>query len=124
MNCYTHNENTAFGVCKYCTKAVCPECAIDTNEGLGCSETCVQEIKSYNLMMNKSKDLYGIGKEGKKMPITIIMYSLFSVVFFLVGAYNTMNGLGIDIVSLGFGIIFGVVGVVYYLRNKKLGTNF
>jgi hypothetical protein len=124
MNCYSHNDNTAFGVCKHCTKAVCPECAIDTNEGLACSETCVQEIKSYNLMMNKSKDLYGIGKDGKKMPVTIIMYSLFSVIFLVVGTFRTIYEPGIDIFALGIGAIFGILGIIYYSRNKKLGTNF
>ena len=124
MNCFTHIEETANGICKHCAKAICPKCAIDTKEGLACSEECVLEVKSYNLMMNKSKELYGIGKDGKKTPLTVIVYVLFTVAFLGIATYKSYTYNNIDYMSFILGIIFFIVGIVAYLRNKKLGTNF
>jgi len=124
MNCFTHIETPAHAICKHCAKAVCLECAIDTKEGIACSEKCASEIKSYNLMMNKSKELYGIGKDGKKMPLPIIIYATFAIVIFVGAIYRSYSYHYIDLVGFMLGIMFFGIAILAYLRNKKLGINF
>jgi|SRR5450432_3737402 len=40
MQCFTHPNEIAAGVCKSCGKGVCRSCAIQVDRGLACSETC------------------------------------------------------------------------------------
>lgn len=124
MNCFTHIETTAHAICKYCSKAICLECVIDTKEGIACSEKCATEIKSCNLMTDKAKELYGIGKHGKKMPLSIIIYATFAIVFFVGAIYRSYSHYYIDLNGFLFGAIFLGITILAYLRNKKLGTNF
>ena len=44
MNCYCHQDNTAVGVCKYCYKALCTDCAVDMESGLACTNH-VEKVK-------------------------------------------------------------------------------
>jgi hypothetical protein len=34
MKCYYHHEVDAVGLCKSCSKGICPECAFDVGGGL------------------------------------------------------------------------------------------
>jgi len=36
MNCFYHPQVSAVGICKYCQKGLCTECAVDLGHGMGC----------------------------------------------------------------------------------------
>ncbi len=36
MNCFNHPNVPAVGICKYCHKGLCMECAIDLGHGIAC----------------------------------------------------------------------------------------
>ena len=90
MICYTHRDNQAIGICKYCGKAVCDECAIVDNSGIACSERCHQELLAYAVMAEKSKAVYGM-KSGR-IPITTIFLLAAGAVFLLMGVYFASKG--------------------------------
>jgi hypothetical protein len=36
MNCFNHPDIPAVGICKYCQKGLCKDCAIDSGYGIAC----------------------------------------------------------------------------------------
>ena len=40
MQCFTHSNEAAVGICKSCGKGVCRTCALQVVRGLACSEQC------------------------------------------------------------------------------------
>lgn len=81
MNCYQHHDQAAIGICKACNKAVCPTCAVDTGRGLACCDVCAQEVEDQNQIIDKSKQIYGIGSTSKLPPSGILVYLFFGLVF-------------------------------------------
>ena len=123
MKCFTHNESESIGICKACQKAVCAKCAIDTGRGLACSQDCVNEVSDLNAIVDKSKRIYSIGSESKLLPTNILMYFLFSILFFSWGVYNSFNWERIDFFTMIMGIGFFIIGLIAYNKNKKLNLN-
>ncbi len=78
MQCYQHNENVSVGLCKACQKAVCSVCATDTGRGLACSEPCSREVGVLNEIIDRSKQIYGIGSRSKLPPTGILFYLFFA----------------------------------------------
>lgn len=123
MNCYQHRDQPAVGICKACQKAVCPTCAIDTGRGLACSEACVPEVDAYNQMMDKSKQIYGIGSHSKWPSTGILVYFLFALLFLGFGLYPWFVVGEVEWFSLIMGIGFVIIGIVVYVRTRSLKLN-
>lgn len=123
MNCYIHTNNQSVGICKACQKAVCKECAIDTGRGVACSEKCAEEVKVLNEIIDRSKHIYSIGSSKKALPTGIIMYGFFGIVFLGWGIYNSMKRTDPDYFAIIMGIGFIGIGLLAYMRNKKLNIN-
>ena len=123
MKCFQHNENESIGMCKSCQKAVCVSCCIDTGRGLACSKECENEVNDLNAIVDKSKRIYSIGSNPKLLPTGILMYFLFSVLFFSWGVYNSFRWERIDYFPIIMGLGFFVIGLIAYSKNKKLNLN-
>jgi hypothetical protein len=123
MKCYVHNENESIGICKACQKAVCASCAVDTGRGLACSEECKNEVSDLNAIIDKSKRIYSIGSKPKLLPTNILMYFLFSILFFAWGIYNSLNWDRIDFFTMIMGVGFFIIGLIAYSKNKTINLN-
>ncbi|ELI0612412.1 TPA: hypothetical protein I7751_21335 [Vibrio vulnificus] len=123
MRCFYHEDSHANGVCKFCNKAICKDCAIDTGRGVACSSECAKEVVDYNLIMDKSKKLYGLGEGGTKVPTGTLMFWALGVILFGSGVYRYFEYEAIDGPSLLIGGVFLTIGTIGYIRNKKIGIN-
>ncbi len=123
MNCFKHSQSTAVGVCKFCNKAVCTECVIDTGEGLACSEVCVKEVKDYNIMMERAKHLYGMTSGGQRVPVHILMTYLIAAIMLIISVYVYLKTSQVEFVSLLMGVSFLVLSVIAHRRNRKIGLS-
>ncbi|MCZ2115205.1 MAG: hypothetical protein LC131_15455 [Anaerolineae bacterium] len=119
MICYTHRDNRAIGICKYCGKAVCDECAIVDNSGIACSERCHQELLAYAVMAEKSKAVYGM-KSGR-IPITTIFLLAAGAVFLLMGVYFASKGIATWLLLLPMAVIFLILGALSYINIRRTG---
>ncbi|MBU2880933.1 hypothetical protein KO525_15760 [Psychrosphaera sp. B3R10] len=122
MKCFTHQVDSV-GICKSCNKAVCSECAVDTGRGLACSDFCVEELNDINVIMDKSKQIYGIGNDSKLPPTGILMYMFFAAAFIGFGVYQTILKGRPDYFLFVMGTGFLVVGGLAWYRNRKLNIN-
>jgi hypothetical protein len=46
MRCFYHQEKESVGLCKYCAKGLCVECAIDLGKGLACKGKCEEGVRA------------------------------------------------------------------------------
>jgi amino acid permease len=123
VKCFKHYETDSVGICKACKKAVCHSCLIDTGRGLACSDECVIEVNYSNEIIHKSKIIYSIGSKSKLLPTGILMYFMFSVLFFCWGVYNSFQWNKIDYFTMFMGITFFVIAIIAYNRNKRINLN-
>lgn len=54
MQCYTHSDRAAAGICKACGKGVCRQCAIPVTRGLACSEECKPVVQALSRLQSAS----------------------------------------------------------------------
>jgi hypothetical protein len=81
MRCYYHNEIEAVGICNAYNKGICSECAEDTGNGLACKDTCIDEVKAVNEIIEK-KNAYITSV--KNPPQSLLgSFSIFYLPYFL-----------------------------------------
>jgi hypothetical protein len=115
MNCYNHHSKVSVGFCKHCAKGLCVDCTHEIqNIGLACSNTyCIERIKINHQALDQSLQITkGFLKNRLIVPLFFVTFGL---TFFLVSWLNQGN---VDTLSLFFGSIFTVFGVVFGLANK------
>ena len=86
MNCYRHPSRPAIGNCKACHKGVCHECAYDTNGGLACVNTCIDEVKRLNRITDISLVLM---EKYLQARTNITQLALHIIAGFILGAIVT-----------------------------------
>ena len=123
MHCYAHLESVACGVCKNCQKAVCSSCAIDSGKGLACCEDCKKEVLETNQIIERSKQIYSIGKKSKLPPSGIIFHFFFGLLFTAVGLYPALRGGHLEWFLFIMGVGFLLFGTLVYFRTRKLNIN-
>lgn len=123
MNCYQHHDQAAVGICKICNKAVCPTCATDTGRGLACCDVCAKEVEAQNMVIDKSKQIYGIGSHSKWPASGILMYFFFSLMFTGFGLYPWFIVGEPEWFSLIMGVGFFAFGLLVYFRTRSLRLN-
>lgn len=123
MKCFGHLQVDAIGLCKSCSKAVCADCVIDTGRGLCCSDICVTELSEQNQIIDKSKRIYSIGTKAPLIPTGLLMYFFFGFTFGGFGIFQTIKNGSPEWFLLVMGTGFLVVGVLAWIKNRKLNLN-
>lgn len=114
MHCYEHNDKTAVGTCKHCYKALCPDCANDTGNGLAC-EKHIQRVNDINDLIERNITAI------KDAPVNILIEPIFTV---LLGSSFVVSGLFLVkkmqpyLILLGAGFI--LYGIIIFIRNRKI----
>ena len=123
MKCYRHNNNDANGMCKFCCKAVCEECAIDGGYGLACSEECIEELYDQKCATRNLKHLYGLeGSTNRQFLTGLFIVWTIGILFFVSGIYNSIENHRVDFASLipaGMFLITAFLSYIFYRFNLK-----
>lgn len=123
MKCFNHQDNESLGVCKICSKAVCASCVMDTGRGISCSDLCTKELAEQNQIVDKSKQIYGIGKSPKLMPTGLLLHFFFGFAFTGFGLYQTIRTGSPEWFLVVMGIGFLTVGCIGWYKNRSLNLN-
>lgn len=123
MQCYQHQDRVAVGLCKACQKAVCLSCGQDTGRGLACGEACADEVKAINEIVDRSKQIYSIGSKSKLPATGIFLYAFFALAFMGFGLFPLSQGKSAEWFLVIMGAGFLVIGVMGYVRTRKLRIN-
>ena len=82
MQCYSHPNEIAVGLCKSCGKGVCRSCAIPMDRGLSCSEQCKPFVEALSRLQLTSIRNIGL------MSVQRYIQPIMAVVFLTAGCYN------------------------------------
>ncbi len=113
MNCFKHNQTSSVGVCRYCFKGVCSECAIDFEDGVACSEYCLEKAKATVQVVSNTVLAQRGAKKGRFIgPSFLTILGLFYL-----GYAIYCNELFAFTGALGFGLFS--MGVILFFYNTK-----
>ncbi len=112
MKCFYHRDADAVGVCKACNKGLCDTCAVDVGGGLACRESCVDQVRRINELVQRnirisptSEALLAKQASGYLIAgaFAIVAGSVFAVIALnMEGVFRTgMAGIGVLVVLLG-----------------------
>lgn len=114
MQCFTHHEKPAVGLCKCCGKGLCADCAVDLGEGLACSSHKDNVAEMIELVNNSKK----INKGGR--VTTWIISSFFIVLGAIYVGIDLFANEHIDYFTLSLGGILMLFGMVILIRNLRI----
>lgn len=85
MNCFNHPDIPAVGICKYCQKGLCKDCAIDSGYGIACK----YHRENVKTLTNIQTDIQTDGKQTLKNTemLTLGMSAVFLGIFFMLDGY-------------------------------------
>src|SRR5436305_10275861 len=105
MKCYYHNERDAVGICRACSRGLCPDCISDLGLAIACRGKHEAQAKSLiATQSNASRAASVLPAFSIAMGIVFAMWGVLSQPFSL---YLLLCGVG-----------FAAVGVFISLRGK------
>ena len=121
MKCYNHPERDAVAICKSCGKAICHECAKESENGVACQQSCINSLSKKNELYAKQAAHL---KNLKRMDI---LGSFFSVGMGILFIYFSTQGFGlvydfIFLLGVGFivyGIVAQIVNMLIFFKTRK-----
>ena len=124
MKCYNHPERDGIAICKACGKAVCHECAQESENGITCQQSC-------NNRLSEKKSLYSLQTAHlKNLKRMNLLGSFFSIGMGLLFIYFSSQGFGlvydfIFLLGVGFtvyGIVAQFVNMFIFFKSRKNTT--
>jgi hypothetical protein len=106
MNCYTHNDAPAIGICKHCNKGICLSCCADTGAGLACRASCVEEVEGLNRLIHRNKQTTAF--QRRNAYLFPAFFGLSGLLFFIFGITSEGRAGFAAVMGVGF-MLFAVV---------------
>ena len=121
MKCFNHHAKEAVAICKACGKAICPECALVSENDITCRQSCAQTLSEKNALHTKQIAHF---KNLRRMNI---LGSVFSIGMGILFIYFSSLGFGlvydfVFLLGVGFavyGIMAQLVNMVIFFKNKE-----
>ena len=117
MNCFYHLERPAIGLCKYCQRGLCSECAAPAGDSLACRNLHEEQVQSMELLMQKN--ILQSKRVGSDYMRNTIFYGTVGLLFSAFGA-SQINWLGLQaVVYLVIGLALLWAAIANYLESRK-----
>jgi hypothetical protein len=100
VECYYHRSVAAVGICRNCGRGLCPECAVDLNDGLACRARCEDKVR-------RSIALVDAANRQRKTPGTTLFLGVTGLVIVGLGALLFRDG------GHGPGALFVLLGAAF-----------
>jgi len=116
MKCFYHPTSDAIGICKFCGKGVCVECAVEVDRSLACRGRCEDDVGSINDLQRRARFAYGkaAGAYTRQGIILLLMGACFSGY----SAY-TQTGPGLNAFLYPLGAILFVASAFSFWSARK-----
>jgi hypothetical protein len=117
MNCYYHPDKPAIGLCKYCQRGLCSDCAAYAGDSLACKNLHEAQVRDMELLMQKN--ILQAKRIGSDYVRNTIFYGSVGVLFTAFGA-SQLRWLGTQaIVYLLIGLALLWAAAANYLESRK-----
>src|SRR5687767_693572 len=117
MHCFIHNAVPAIGICKYCGKGLCPQCAADTGLGLACLGSCEERVETMGRMVAHNPRIMRTANAQNR---SVALFGIIMGVLFLgIGGLAYTGGNNFAALSFGgMGLLFAGHGLVRLTTNR------
>jgi hypothetical protein len=117
MNCYYHQDKPAIGLCKYCQRGLCSECAALAGDSLACKGLHENQVRDMEALMQKN--ILQSKRVGSDYVRNTIFYGIVGVLFTAFGA-SQLKWLGMQaVIYLMIGLALLWAAVANYLESRK-----
>src|SRR5258706_6643765 len=93
MNCYYHQNKVAIGICKYCQRGLCSDCAAPAGDSLACKNLHEEQVHSMELLMQKN--ILQSKRVGSDYVRNTIFYGIVGILFAAFG-FSQLRFLGLQ----------------------------
>jgi hypothetical protein len=125
VQCFSHRDLAAVGICRSCGKGLCPGCAREVERGIVCSDPCADHASTQLAIVERAKRVYSIG-ERPRIPIASWLFGVLGA-FLLGGAVLVRSGDSslwqLALVCGVFGVTLCAFAVFYWRRYRAVGLN-
>ena len=115
MHCFMHQDTTAVGSCKNCSRGLCSECAVAFDDGLACKGRCESVVRDLNALLDRNMAL---------APAASVPWSRNGWIYLAMGAAFLWYGFTSDLEISSFFSVFGGLlvagGVVNFLWARRV----
>lgn len=117
MNCFNHPDSPAIGLCKYCQRGLCSECAAVVDDVIACKHRHEDEV--HQLEQLTARNLFQSKRIASAYNRNAIFYGLVSAVFTGFGAmqYRFLGWQAIFFIMIGL-FLFYAAGANYFEGRK------
>ncbi len=117
MNCYYHPTFPAVGICKYCQRGVCSDCAAVVDDVLACKNRHESEV--HELEQLTARNLFQSKRVRSVYMRNATFYGLVGVAFFGFGLWQ-LKWLGLQaMLFMALGAFLLYAAVANYFEGRK-----
>ena len=117
MNCFYHPDKSAVGLCKYCQRGLCAECAAVVDDVLACKHRHEDEV--HKLEQLAARNLFQSKRVASGYMRNAIFYGLTGAVFAAFGIWQ-YRWLGLQaVVFIMLGIFLLYAAGANYFEGRK-----
>jgi len=115
--CYYHPEKSAVGLCKYCQRALCADCAAQAGDSLACKGLHEEQVHAMEVLMQKN--ILQSKRVGSDYVRNTIFYGVVGVLFSAFG-FSQLRFLGLQaLIYLMIGLALLWAALANYLESRK-----
>lgn len=117
MNCFYHPDLPAIGVCKYCQRGLCSECAAIVDDVVACKNRHEDEVRQLGQLA--ARNLFQAKRVSSSYMRNAIFYGLVGVLFagFGVMQYRFLGMQAVFFMLIGLFLLYAAVA--NYFEGKK-----
>lgn len=117
MNCFYHPNVPAIGLCKYCQRGLCSECAAIVDDVVACKNRHEDEVRQLGQLA--ARNLFQAKRVSSSYMRNAIFYGLVGVLFagFGVMQYRFLGMQAIFFMMIGLFLLYAAVA--NYFEGKK-----
>ena len=117
MNCFYHPDKPAIGLCKYCQRGLCTECAAIVDDVVACNHRHEDEVRQLGQLA--ARNLFQAKRVGSAYMRNAIFYGLVGVLFTGFGAmqYRFLGLQAVFFILIGLFLLYAAIA--NYLEGRK-----
>ena len=113
MVCYYHTDKPATGLCKYCQRGLCADCAALINDSLACKDRHEEQVRGMESLLVQAR------RAGSNFMRNTIFYGGVGILFAAFGI-SQYKWLGLQaVVYLLIGLALLWAAAANYLESRK-----
>lgn len=129
MQCFSHTDLPARGLCKSCNRALCLQCLSEVGKSLACKNRCETDVAGLDEMLRKSvqltnqpayADMTALSRSASSLIASADIFNIIiGAIFLLYSAYEPSKFLAATGVAFAAFGLFGLIRRRLTLRKAR-----